>query len=452
MKLRHLLKLVVVGFIFLPLAGAFIFNVFTGYGVTPTNPVARYIQTRRSLEFAFEILPDGSLSPKPGHSLPDWLSVVVADTDGFVVYSALPAVQVGTRADFGHLTEIGHDADRSRSRFIMENLVIDGKEAGRFVAFFEPGSPDSENQGLWIGRAAAALIILLLLFGAGGLAATRLARSVRRLEDAAARISAGDLDSPVAVRGVDEVVSLSSAMDRMRISLKENQAARSRFLAAISHDLRTPLTAMRGYVEAIGDGMADNPETMERYVDSALDKGRILEGRIDELLEFAKMETGEWVMRFEDLPLKAFLDRLASEYRDEAAAAGRQFSSAILLPEDLRVSADARLLERAFENLFTNALRYVPVGAGMHLRSRIDGEGLILRFDDEGPGIAPEELPRIFEPYYRGSGDGRQDGLGLGLYIASSIIRGHGWSLEASSKPGEGAVFTISVPASGIRS
>ncbi|MEN6363993.1 MAG: sensor histidine kinase, partial [Rectinema sp.] len=164
------------------------------------------------------------------------------------------------------------------------------------------------------------------------------------------------------------------------------------------------------------------------------------------------METGEWVMRFEDLPLKAFLDRLASEYRDEAAAAGRQFSSAILLPEDLRVSADARLLERAFENLFTNALRYVPVGAGMHLQARIDGEGLILRFDDEGPGIAPEELPRIFEPYYRGSGDGRQDGLGLGLFIASSIIRGHGWSLEASSKPGEGAVFTISVPASGIRS
>lgn len=451
MKLRNLLKFFVVSFIFLPLAIAFVFNVFTGYGVTPTNPVARYIQTRSSLGAAFEILPDGSLSPKPGKPLPDWLSVAVADMNGIVVYSSIPSVQVGMNADFGRLAEIG-TGDRTRSRFTMENLLIDGKPVGTFAVFFEPGSPDAEDQGLWIGRAAAVLFFLLLIFGGGGLAATRLARSVRRLEGAAVRISSGDLDSPVAVRGVDEIVSLSSAMDKMRIGLKESQAARSRFLAAISHDLRTPLTAMRGYVEAIGDGMASNPETMERYVGSALDKGRILEGRIDELLEFAKMETGEWAMRFEALPLRAFLEKLASEYRDEAAAADRQFFAAIELPESLRVGADARLLERAFENLFTNALRYVPAGAGMHLRAWRDGEGLIIRFDDEGPGIAPEELPRIFEPYYRGSGEWHHEGLGLGLYIASSIIRGHGWNLKASSMPGEGAVFTISIPASFLSS
>jgi signal transduction histidine kinase len=241
-------------------------------------------------------------------------------------------------------------------------------------------------------------------------------------------------------------------MDGMRAALREDRDRRARFLAAVSHDLRTPLTSIGGYLEAIEDGFASDPKTLGRYVGIMRGKTRLLEVRIAGLIEFARMETGEWRMGFETIGLRPFLEDLCREFREDAALMGRSFSFELSALSDLAIAIDKALLTRAFENLVSNSIRYSPAGGSIRMRARRaegDGNGVafFIDLDDEGPGIAPSERGRVFEPFVRGSASREGEGNGLGLYIARSVIKGHGWDIRADQAPGGGGRFSISVPA-----
>ena len=412
------------------------------------QPFIHYREVSVELEKAVRVDPVGRVIPNPGYHPPSNFELVVAGADGSVAYSTSPEFAVGSTPGFDAIAAAAR-REFSSPNFFSETLSQKGRPIGAYYAWIpdaqakvEPGVPASATGSL----ALVGLVGLVFLLGV--LVAAALARAVLQLEAAAGRIAAGDFETAVRVRGIREIEDLADAMDGMRATLREDRDQRARFLAAVSHDLRTPLTSIGGYLEAVEDGLAGDPETLERYVRIMRGKTRLLETRIGGLIAFARMETEEWRMGFEEVELRPFLEGLARESREDAILLGRRFESSLDALGDVKLSIDRSLLSRALENVISNAFRYSPEGGLVRLSATSGESSIRLDIDDQGPGIPPPERERVFEPFYRGSAarEGRPpgEGTGLGLYIARSIVRGHSWSIEAGeSHEGGGRISVI---------
>lgn len=450
--IRGLLTALVLGALALPAAIGLITASFVSSGIDE-GPSRRFAAVRREIGMA--VAPDGSggLRAKKGYRPPEWLLLIVADKQEKVVYTNVAGLAVGERADrLGSLVSQNHYAPPSSlatqksipTCFYVETVERGGTILGTYYALVWP-----IDASRLVNRRNPLLFFLFLLcfsliavIGAAAVSAL-LARSVLKLERAASRIASGDLETPVQLRGIREISALSLSMDRMRASLLEDKDRRARFLASISHDLRTPLTSIGGYLEAVEDGLATDPAVLTHYVDIMEGKTRILEDRIQNLLEFARMETGEWNIRFTSLDLSAFLEDLGQGFEEEAGLRGRRFELDLSAIRGAHVSADPVLLTRVFENLVSNALRYSPDGGIVRLSGRYTLTALFIDIDDEGPGVPERERELIFEPFYRGAGN--REGHGLGLYIVRTVLRGHGWLIEVTRSPAGGARFTITI-------
>lgn len=217
----------------------------------------------------------------------------------------------------------------------------------------------------------------------------------------------------------------------------------------VSHDLRTPLTLIQGYVEAISDGFASEPDSQRKYLSIILDKTHALEAMIAELIEFVKMETGEWRMTHRDVNMKSFLVENAKRFAEDAQILKREFSWSLDVAETACVRMDAGLFSRALENLVGNAIRYTEEGGKISMTARgmagPPGE-VVISIMDTGIGIPKEEIGKIFDPFYRGTNSRREQGFGLGLTTVRSIIESHGWNISVRSAVGEGTTFTIRMP------
>ena len=246
---------------------------------------------------------------------------------------------------------------------------------------------------------------------------------------------------------------MARSFDRMRRALIEERrmlrAERERkrsFLMAVSHDLRTPLTSIKGYLEALQDGMAGDREAELRYLRIARDRADLLETRIADLNELLRMETGEWRMQREPRSLSAALGGLAADYREDAQLLGRRFETAIDLPDYLVVDADWSLFTRVTDNLMENALQYTRNGDRIRFAALQHNGQVEVAVHDSGPGIPAEQLAHVFDPFFRGAADRPEPGTGLGLAVARSIVEAHGWNISAAAGNGGGATFTIRIP------
>jgi signal transduction histidine kinase len=269
--------------------------------------------------------------------------------------------------------------------------------------------------------------------------------SIRRLEEATRRISEGDLDFKLEARGNDRIASLSRSFDAMRERLRDEGAARSRFIMAVSHDLKTPLSSISGYLDAIAEGMASTPEALAKYLAIIRDKAGLLESRIAQLIDFVKLETSEWSGTREDALLAPFLDEAATVFGVEAEARGFAFERVLAIGPGTRVSMDGALVSRALENLVDNAFRYAEAGSAVRLEAAEADGVVVLGIANRGTPIAERDLPFIFEPFYRGAGTRRETGFGLGLAVVKSVVSSHGWDMAVRSADGE-TRFTITIP------
>jgi signal transduction histidine kinase len=268
--------------------------------------------------------------------------------------------------------------------------------------------------------------------------------SIGHLEEGTRRISEGDLDFELSARGSDRIASLTRSFDRMRERVREETATRSRFIMAVSHDLKTPLSSIAGYLDAIEDGMASETTQLEKYLAIIRDKTGILESRINQLIDYVKLETVEWKRLREAVPLYSFLDEAATVFRTEAEARGFAFDSSLGIEGSLTVFMDADLVYRALENLVHNAFRYAEPASAISFQVLRDGDRVTMRVSNRGEGIAVKDLPFIFEPFYRGTKARRETGFGLGLSVVKSVVSSHGWTIDAQSRDGETS-FTITL-------
>lgn len=384
-------------------------------------------------------------------ALPKGMDIMIFDSGMNVLASSFDAFEVGK-----HLTaeEISRfmQSHMDRYQYFLEALPVEHAELRMLIRV----EKRDESQPIRLFSLGTFVYLFLLLLGLAAIVSSVMLsttnKSIQNLEEATKKIAAGNLDFTLQMEGDDELASLTSSFDSMRKALKEELARRSRFLMAVSHDLKTPLTSIEGYIEAIIDGYADDPELLKRYLNIVQDKSKVLESRILELIDFVKMETGEWQLKQTEINLKYFLLEAAKSYKDDASVLGRDFYYSIDIADDVTVSADGNLVSRALENLFNNAVRYTEHGDTIWMRAFQGKDEVTVQIEDSGPGIPKEEVDLIFDAFYRGSRSRREQGFGLGLSIVRSIIHAHTWDIDVQSQADVGTVFSIHIPLDGSES
>ena len=386
-----------------------------------------------------------TLEPPDGHR------ALVVDSGRAVLVSSVVGVAAGDRVDRGTLAARFPPPEH---RILELPIFVEGALVG---AAFEVQSRTSPWWLRWrwlldSGRYGLATLIVIGVAMVWWLAHV-LRRSLGDLERASERIAAGDLNFRLNVEGRDEVAAVARSFDHMRRSLIEERrmlrAERERkrsFLMAVSHDLRTPLTSIKGYLEALQDGMAPDRGAELRYLRIARDRVDLLATRIADLNELLRMETGEWRMQRERRNLTEMLGALAVDYREDALLIGRRFQAAIDLPDNLVVDADWSLFTRVTDNLMENALQYTRSGDRIRLAALQYNGQVEVTVQDSGPGIPADQLAHIFDPFFRGAAERPEPGSGLGLAVARSIVEAHGWQINAAAGNGGGASFTIVIP------
>jgi signal transduction histidine kinase len=272
--------------------------------------------------------------------------------------------------------------------------------------------------------------------------------SIRQLEKGTRRIADGDLQTPIVVKGDDTFVSLAHSFDDMRLKVKEEQDRQMRFFMGVSHDLKTPLSSITGYSEALLDGMATDEKTQEKYLRIINTKGKLLEQRISHLIGYMKLSNKAFKEELQDRLLFPFLSSFSNLQMDEAALLNYEFQAEISIGEETTVAYDPELLFRAMENLLQNCLRYGITTKPIQMFCTYTQEGISLGFSNYHLQPLDAGLrEHMFEPFYRGDQARKGEGLGLGLASVKSIVESHGWSVKGYSLIEEGrTVFEIVIP------
>ncbi|MFD0673054.1 ATP-binding protein [Cohnella sp. GCM10027633] len=312
-----------------------------------------------------------------------------------------------------------------------------------------------------VGKLLPVLISLLfvLLVGANILLYWYVTRSIVKplslLRASAARIKEGDLDFRVRPSTQNEMGQLLQAFEEMRLKLKESVELRMRYednrnalISDISHDLKTPITTIKGYVEGIRDGVAGTKDKMDKYMETIYGKAVEMDRLIDELFLYSKLNLKKVPFDFRRIDVRRFLTDIAEELRFDLE---RQ-SIRLRWPDEhgtpVFAIVDPEKLRRVVGNVVSNSAKFMNAEPKIiELRLTAEPDRVIVEIADNGPGIGPDALPRVFERFYREDASRSEStgGSGLGLAIAKEIIDGHGGTIAATSKPGEGTVVRFSL-------
>ncbi|MBN2549019.1 MAG: HAMP domain-containing histidine kinase [Anaerolineales bacterium] len=366
----------------------------------------------------------------------EWPRFTLADAQGIVLSGGFP-YQIGSQVpaeDLEHATPLEIDDS------LVGWLVIPQtrREWG-------PDSPEGmflhtvNNASLISALIAAAMALSL-----GGLLAYSMTRSLRELKEATLDIARGRLGRQVKVRTKDEIGDLVGSFNKMSLDLAHATQARRQMTADIAHDLRSPLSVLIGYTEAINDGkLPGTPEVFSVLYQET----KHLSLLVDDLRTLSLADAGELQLNLLPCEAKSLLERVATRH----AVAAQQKNITLRVEADQPIPAmmvDAERMAQVLDNLILNAFRYIsPGGEIVLIAEEKDGKAQ-LQVKDNGSGIAPEDLPYIFDRLYRGDKSRQQNGAsGLGLAIAKSIVETQGGTITGESTLGQGTTFTITLPA-----
>lgn len=357
----------------------------------------------------------------------------------------------GTGPGPGGVREFGARVARRRGEFAP--VIVGGMSVGRVVVL--PGRPSFARllrrfgpTLALVGGAVLGVGTLLIAFVVFGPARSRL----KEVEAAARRLGQGDLTARAPEHGGDEVAELARSFNHMAAdlagraeALEASDTARRQLLADVSHELMTPLTAMRGYVETLSMSEVQlDTATRDRYLGIVTEETHRLERIIQDLLDLARLEGGGTAMRRQRVEVEALFTRVARRHEREMAERGVRLLVRVD-PAATECVGDADRLEQAVQNLAANALRHTPDGGQVTLGSRAVDGGVCLTVRDSGPGIPPEQLALIFDRFYKVDASRRATGgSGLGLSIVKTIVERHGGQVIARND--HGAVFDVVLP------
>lgn len=326
--------------------------------------------------------------------------------------------------------------ERDGTRYLYAARLVNGKG---FMLLRPASSTNSawrpHIQGLILAAVATAALAALIAF----LLARAIARPVRRVAEATRGLAGSATDPPlVPVEGARELALLAESFNEVAVALAKARAAERAFLLSVSHELKTPLTAIRGYAEGLGEGVLPPGEAAS----TILRESQRLERLVGDLIDLGRMNKAEFSVRSEPIDLGAIALEAVRRYESHARGFGVTLEAAG--DAAARAIGDADRTLQIVSNLVENALRLTPADGSVRI---VTGPGSI-RVEDTGPGLRPEELEHAFDRFYLYSRYGRERpvGTGLGLAIVKELARGMGGSVSAESQPGRLTVFTVNLP------
>ncbi|MGI2328298.1 sensor histidine kinase [Planococcus sp. YIM B11945] len=315
-----------------------------------------------------------------------------------------------------------------------------------------PNQSDLQNFMKW--RFGGLLLVLAVTNGLlTYIVSKSLIQPVQQLNKAAREISQGNLDHPVRKTGNDELGELSETFERMRVQLKKAEELQKQYednrkelIASISHDLKTPMTSIQGYVKGLLDGVANTPEKTARYLQTIGQKTSDLDALIDELFLYSKLDLDREPFHFENVDLHAYFSDYIEERRFDLNKGEISFEADA--DENYVVMADREKLKRVISNIVENALKYTDCSdPDIRIQLLEQGDAVAVQIRDNGSGIEEDALPHIFDSFFRtdSSRNSNTGGSGLGLAIAKRIIEGHGGTIEAESQPNAGTTIRFTL-------
>ncbi len=354
-----------------------------------------------------------------------------------------------------------HDPDQDRGIYVGGNsqaLVkqldfnfADGTDGSAFIVT-AISSMIPEMKSL-IGDVVMVLI-MILVFTSVILTAwiyKSIVTPIHHLQVATKKITEGNLDFEMPAGGEDEIGELCTDFEEMRRRLKESaeekleaEKQNKELISNISHDLKTPITAVKGYVEGIMDGVADTPEKQEKYIRTIYNKANDMERLINELTFYSKIDTNRIPYTFEKINVNDYFSDCVEELSIELEEQNIELAYFNYVDESVQVIADAEQIKRVINNIVSNSIKYIDKPKGyINIRVKDVGDFVQVEIEDNGKGIAARDLPLIFNRFYRTdtSRNSSKGGSGIGLSIVKKIIEDHGGKVWATSKEQTGTVM-----------
>lgn len=343
----------------------------------------------------------------------------------FLTFSLLPIVFVGMVISMGQLFVL-HQFNRfgPEVRAVMIQMLVTGVMILIFVC---------AALTLWVYRSVL--------------------RPLSKLQEATRKIRDGNLDFTLEVEEDDEIGELCQDFEEMRIRLKENTEEKIQYdienkelISNISHDLKTPITAIKGYVEGIMDGVASSPEKLDKYIRTIYNKANDMDRLIDELTFYSKIDTNKIPYEFNKINVNSYFGDCVEEVGLDMDSRNIELGYFNYVSDDVVVIADAEQMKRVINNIISNSVKYMDKPKGIiNIRIKDVGDFIQIEIEDNGRGIAAKDLPCIFDRFYRtdSSRNSSQGGSGIGLSIVRKIVEDHGGRIWATSKEGMGTEMHI---------
>ena len=362
---------------------------------------------------------------------------------GFVAIILLPLLLFSASLYGFSQTQAKHVQERSSQASDSSQMVYD---------ISLPQSSSSQVKLMAKDMILTATIILVFTALSVGLWIYRsIAVPLVKLKKATKNIKEGNLDFVLEVEGNDEFSQLCQDFEEMRKRLKESTEEKilmdkenKELISNISHDLKTPITAVKGYVEGIMDGVADTPEKMDRYVRTIYNKTNEMDHLINELTFYSKIDTNRIPYTFSKLNVEDYFSDCAEELGLEMETRGIELVYANYVEKGVQVIADGEQIRRVIHNIVSNAIKYMEKPRGIiQLRVKDVGDFIQVEIEDNGKGIAAKDLPYIFDRFYRTdvSRNSSKGGSGIGLSIVKKIMEDHGGKVWATSRLGIGTIM-----------
>jgi len=360
--------------------------------------------------------------------------VILADREGWIIADSEGELLGET---------VGQDWGAPAALIVHNGTPVGALYVGLPDWLGSPGSEaplDSINRALLLVAVIAGLGAVLLIVGLS----RRIFAPVEALTAAARRMEAGDLSQRVEITSQDEIGDLARAFNAMADGLVRLEKLRRNMVNDIAHELRTPLTNIRGYLQALQDGMVE-PEM--HVIDSLHEEAMLLNHLVDDLQELSLAEAGQLRLKRQPVALADVVDRAVGAFGSRVEAEG--IALQVDLPEDLPpVDIDPRRIGQVVRNLLDNGLTHTSLGGEVGVSARVSKQWVEVKVWDTGAGIAVEDLPYVFERFYRvdKSRSRATGGAGLGLAIARQLVKAHGGQIEVQSEIGQGTQFTFTLP------
>lgn len=354
-------------------------------------------------------------------------------------------------------TSRGHSPFESKS-MLLKQYDFSANDGSKVSIFLVLNTVSAENI-VYKFFAIEILILIAILVLTNGILTVLVSRSIvkplEKLKDGAVLIKNGNMDFQLNINSNDEIGELSRAFEEMRQRLKESleiqlqyENNRKELISNISHDLKTPITAIKGYVEGIKDGVADTPEKMEKYINTVYKKAVDMDKLIDELFLFSKLDLKKVSFNFEKVDLLDYLNDCMEELKFDLEKRNINITLKHNQKNRIYVVADREKLKRIIMNIVENAVKYMGKNSGEIYVSIIEHKKFVnISFKDNGIGISKEALPYVFDRFYRAdpSRNTNTGGSGLGLAISKRIVEEHGGRIWAESHGNNGTniIFTL---------